>query len=315
LIDLLYKSFSGLRADRLAWKLSGDRLRILCYHGVCEDRLAGEPWVPSYFVTRSAFDSQLQYLHRNASVLPLSDAVRRLREQSLPAGAVSITFDDGYANNLHLALPLLQRYRMPAAVFLSTAYIESGDWYPFVKLKLLRLKDRSLTLPEYKSNPVDTVLQAAASHWPPVEASLTSEQRETLRPLTVSEVRGADSALIEFGAHSHTHGIARNETPERRGQEVRVSVGKVAAWTGRRAGIYSYPNGESGDFGEIEKEALRAEGITAAVTGIGGANRSSCDPLELKRYPFTLHHDKWRFRAEVTGLRSTLLSVAGSRQQ
>jgi peptidoglycan/xylan/chitin deacetylase (PgdA/CDA1 family) len=159
------------------------------------------------------------------------------------------------------------------------------------------------------------VLEAAASYWPLVEASLTSEQRETLRPLTVSEVRGADSAFIEFGAHSHTHGIARNETPERRIQEVRVSVGKVAAWTGRRAGIYSYPNGESGDFGEIEKEALRAEGITAAVTGIGGANRSSCDPLELRRYPFSLHHDKWRFRAEVTGLRSTLLSVAGSRQQ
>jgi peptidoglycan/xylan/chitin deacetylase (PgdA/CDA1 family) len=248
-------------------------------------------------------------------VLPLSEGVRRLRERYLPRGAVSITFDDGYANNLHLALPLLERYGMPAAIFLATAYIETGGWYPFLKLKLLRLRHGDLSLPDYKSSPVDAVLEATARYWPDVEVSLTSDQRETLRPLRVGDVSTADRKLIEFGAHSHTHGIPRNENLKRRSEEVRISVRKVAEWTGRPVQIFSYPNGELGDFGEPDKEALQAEGIRAAVTGIGGANRWPCDPLELKRYPMTLHHDEWRFRAEVTGFRTFLLSAAGNRTQ
>ena len=84
-----------------------------------EDRLRGEPWMPSYFVTRSAFEAQLQYLAQNATVLPLSQAVQRLAEGALPPGTVSLTFDDGYGNNLQLAQPLLKRYGMTATVFLA----------------------------------------------------------------------------------------------------------------------------------------------------------------------------------------------------
>jgi peptidoglycan/xylan/chitin deacetylase (PgdA/CDA1 family) len=240
----------------------------------------------------------------------LTESVERLQTGSLPRGAVSITFDDGYANNVAIAAPLLAKYGMTATVFLSSAYIESGAWYPFLQLKMLRLGDKSLQLPEYKSSPVDDVLRAAGAHWPAVEGRLTSDQRESLRPLSVAEVRAADFQTIDFGAHSHTHGIPRNEHPERRRAEVLTSVRKVAEWTGRPVAAYSYPNGGRGDFGDIEKEALRAAGVPIAVSGIAGANRWPCDPLELKRYPLTLHHDSSRFRAEVTGFRTLLLSVA-----
>ena len=106
--DLLYRALIVSGAERLAWRMSGDRLRILCYHGVCEDRLAMESWMPSYFVRRSAFERQLQYLSDHAVVLHLADAVDQLKAGSLPPNAVCLTFDDGYANNLHLALPLLR---------------------------------------------------------------------------------------------------------------------------------------------------------------------------------------------------------------
>jgi len=311
--DLLYRSFSKAGGDRLAWRLTPNSLRIICYHGVCDDGLAGEAWMPSYFVTRSAFEFQLEYLQRNTTVLALSDGVKRLTEGTLPRGAVSITFDDGYANNLQLAAPLLRQYGTPASIFLSTDYIETGELYPFLKLKFLRLAHRDLPLPEYKSSPVDTVRNAAAAYWPETEAKLTNAQRETLRPMTVNEVRALDSSLIELGAHSHTHAIARNETPERRRDEVQISVRKVAEWTGHPQQVFSYPNGEAGDFGDPEKQALRVEGVPAAVTGIGGFNRWPCDLFELKRYPVTLYHDESRFRAEVSGFRTMLLSMSGTR--
>jgi peptidoglycan/xylan/chitin deacetylase (PgdA/CDA1 family) len=228
---------------------------------------------------------------------------------------VALTFDDGYANNLHVAAPLLEKYGMTATVFLSTRYIETGEWYPFVQLKLLRLLKPGIRLPDYKTTPIDEVRMAAAPHWLDATPRLTDEQRDTLRPLTVAEVRAACGGVLEFGAHSHSHCIARNESDERRREEVTVSVRKVAEWTARPARLFSYPNGERGDFGDIEKTALRKTGVDAAVTGVSGANVSDTDLLELKRYPLTVFHDGARFRAEASGVRSAIMSMMPARFQ
>ena len=310
MMDLVYKAFSTLRGDRLLWKLGENRLRILCYHGICEDLLAAEPWMPSSFVTRSSFEHQLQYLRRYGVILPLLEALDRLRDGTLPAGASCLTFDDGYANNLHLALPLLEKYEVPASIFLATHYVETGDWYPFIKARLIRLKFGPDALPSYKRMPVDSFLESAAPLWATIEPERTQAQCDTLRPLTVDEVRSCcASSVVEFGAHSHTHCILRNETTERRREEVALSIRKVGEWTNRPVRTFCYPNGERGDFGEIDKAALRAVGVEAAVTGIGGANRLPIDPFELRRYPFTLQHDECRFQAEVTGLRTAIVTM------
>jgi peptidoglycan/xylan/chitin deacetylase (PgdA/CDA1 family) len=309
---ILYKSFSRLGGDRLAWQVSSNRLRILCYHGVCEDRVAGEPWVPKCFVSVSAFERQLEYLKENAQVLPLSESVARLRDGSLPACSVAITFDDGYANNLSLAYPLLRKYHMPATVFLSSAYMESGELFPFLKLQLIRLADPAgqAGAPSYKSDPLDKVLEWVGPRWHEVARSLTAEQHNALRPLTIGEVQIVYPEVIEFGAHSHTHCILRNESNQRRQEEVRSSIEKVAEWSRSAVRLFSYPNGERGDFSETDKQALRASGVEAAVCGIGGANDRRTDLLELKRYPVGIYHDQDGFRAEVTGLRTAVLAAS-----
>lgn len=314
---ILYDSFSKTGGDKLVWKLDSSRLRILCYHGLCEDRLAKEPWVPLHFVTISAFEKQMQYLQRNAHVLPLREAVTRLAEGSLPPRSVCLTFDDGHANNLELAYPPLRKYDMHATIFLSSAYIESGDFFPFLKVKLIRLDGgvdlSKVRLADYDTAPLDEVDRSAGPWWPEVSKRLSDDQRRTLRPLTVAEVKGADAKRIDFGPHSHTHCILKNETPERRRDEIRTSIRKVKEWTSRPLTFFSYPNGQRGDFNEADKQVLRAEGIHAAVTGIGGANNSRTEPLELKRYPIGLFHDDAGFRAEVTGLRSALRAASGRR--
>ena len=314
---ILYNSFSKTGGDKLVWRLDSNRLRILCYHGICQDNLAKEPWLPQYFVTASAFEKQLQYLARNSRVLPLREAVDRLRHGSLPPRCVSLTFDDGYANNLEMAYPLLRKYDMPATIFLSSAYIESGEFFPFLKLKLIQLDsgvDLAVSpLANYKTAALDQVDRTAARWWPQVYARLSEAQRQTLRPMTVEEVKGADMRLIDFGPHSHTHCILGNESVERRRNEIQISIAKVAQWTGRPVSVFSFPNGQRGDFDEADKAVLRAQGIQAAVTGIGGANNSRTEPLELKRYPVALYHDDAGFRAEVTGFRSALLAAGWRR--
>ncbi len=312
---VLLRLFSGTRCDRLVWRLDKSRLRILAYHGVCEDQLAREAWVPAYFVKRSAFEAQLSYLQRHAAMLRLSEAIARLRNNDLPDRCVCLTFDDGYANTLHVAYPLLEKYRMPATIFLATAYVESGDFLPFDRLRLIqsgrgRSSDSGSSADDplmgYRTKPLDLVLELASQEWNRVKPQVSQDQRESLRPLRAEELQRFDSRLIEFGAHSHTHCILSNETPARREAEIMVSVQSVRRWTGRPVRVFSYPNGQPRDFGERDKEVLRSQGIEAAVTTISGANRHGCDLFELHRYPVGLYHDGDAFAAEVAGFRKAL---------
>ncbi len=312
---LVLKTFLRLGGDRLAWRWNRRSLRILCYHGVCEDRLASQPWMPGFFVAASAFRRQLSYLKANATIVPLSEGVLAMQNGTLPPRAVSITFDDGYANNLHLAGPLLSEYQLPATIFLSSAYMASGELFPFLKVKLIHLKLGSnlaqRPLLEYKTSPLDEVLERANWWWPEIQRNLSEDQINSLRPLTVSEVRAFDSGLIELGAHSHTHCILKNESRERRDEEIRKSTAKVAEWTGRPTRLFSYPNGQRDDFGALDKEVLRSIGIRAAVSGMGGTNKTASDLFELRRYPVGLYHDQDAFCAEITGFRTAWRSIAG----
>jgi peptidoglycan/xylan/chitin deacetylase (PgdA/CDA1 family) len=298
--------------------LKGKGLRILAYHGVCQDGIANQAWVPKCFVKQSAFEDQLRYLRQNAIVLPLVEAVARLRNHTLPERSVSLTFDDGYANNLYMAFPLLQKYGLVATIFLSTAYVESGDLFPFDRLRLIQQTGRRESNPEieradclldYKSHPLDLVLQSADRRWRELTPHLNQDQHETLRPLRIEEISRFDSELIEFGAHGHSHSILRNETRVRRNQEIVLSIQRIAQWTGRSTRLFSYPNGQPSDFDERDKQLLQAQGIEAAVTGVLGRNQDGSDLLELRRYPVGLNHDKAGFATEVTGFRTSWRSI------
>jgi len=313
--SVAYKLVAGFGLDRLKLWLDSARLRIMAYHGVCEDRCMAEPWLPRHFVARSQFEQQLGYLKANARVLPLAEAVMRLQNGTLPSRTVCITFDDGYSNNLSLAYPLLERYGLPATIFLSTGFLEgASDFFPSDRWRLLReARDRSMppgdlggSLPDYKTTPIDVVLERVEQRWHQVQWRLSPELRETLRPLHADELKKFDPRLVDFGAHTHSHCILNNETPDRRRQEIVRSLECVSQWTGRPAQLFSYPNGQPGDFGELDKAVLRSQGVLAAVTTIPGANRRGCDSLELKRYPVGLGHDAHAFAAELTGWRTVL---------
>lgn len=85
---------------------------VLMYHTI--DRSG---WKLS--VTPETFERQMKYLGRNGRAVPLADVVAYVKgEKKLPAHAVAVTFDDGYRDALTTALPILERYRIPATVFI-----------------------------------------------------------------------------------------------------------------------------------------------------------------------------------------------------
>jgi peptidoglycan/xylan/chitin deacetylase (PgdA/CDA1 family) len=99
------------------------RLRILTYHRVNgthpKDRLSVSP---------DAFSQQMEELRASGRpLLAVDSALPALRgEVPLPDGAVAVTFDDGFRDNFTVALPILDRFKIPAAFLIATAHIGSS---------------------------------------------------------------------------------------------------------------------------------------------------------------------------------------------
>lgn len=109
---------------------------MLLYHRIAEVR--GDPQCLA--VAPDRFADHLDVLRHHAIPTTLEAMVERAEREAVPAGSVAITFDDGYADNLHTAVPLLTAAGLPATVFVSTAPLESGHefWWDELERALLR---------------------------------------------------------------------------------------------------------------------------------------------------------------------------------
>ncbi|MBV9081264.1 MAG: polysaccharide deacetylase family protein, partial [Acidobacteriaceae bacterium] len=109
------------------------KLLILCYHGLS---LRDEhEWAGYLFITAQRFRQRLACLRDlKATVLPLGEAVSRLKSGSLPPRSVVITFDDGFYDFLHHGVPILSEFAFPCTLYLTTYY--SGLRFPVMTLML-----------------------------------------------------------------------------------------------------------------------------------------------------------------------------------
>ena len=78
------------------------------------------------------FAEQIDHITKYYEIVSLDEAHKRLSSGYNPDVAVAITFDDGYKDNLENALPILEKYNLPAIIYITTRFPE-GDcrmwWY------------------------------------------------------------------------------------------------------------------------------------------------------------------------------------------
>jgi peptidoglycan/xylan/chitin deacetylase (PgdA/CDA1 family) len=114
---------------------------ILMYHRIA--RAEHDPW--SLCVSPDRFAQQLEVLRRRAAVVPLQNLFEAIPAARTNRPPVAITFDDGYADNLHCAKPLLERHDTPATVFIASGY--TGTRRAFWSDELVRIVLGAATLP------------------------------------------------------------------------------------------------------------------------------------------------------------------------
>jgi peptidoglycan/xylan/chitin deacetylase (PgdA/CDA1 family) len=284
---------------------SRGRLSVLIFHRVLPGRdalLPGEP-------TADEFDSLLGHLKEQFSVLPLSEAIVRLRDGSLPRSALAITFDDGYADNATVAAPLLRKHGLPATVFVATGYIDGGVMWNDIVIAAFRSAPStcvSLESPDLGSyrlesiadrhTAIDRVL-AQLKYRPAVERERQARSLleiaggELPRDLMMTSdmVKSLESSAIEIGAHTVTHPIlARIPSPDA-WREIVDSKHSLEALLGHAVALFAYPNGRPGqDFCAEHIRMAKKAGFTAAVSTAWGAASRASDPFQLPRFtPWT----------------------------
>lgn len=113
---------------------------ILMYHRVTEQSI--DPWALN--VSLENFREQMEVLKRCARVVALEEMGRSHEVGRIQDQAVAVTFDDGYANNLYQAKPILEQYEIPATVFVTSGYIGSQREFWWDELDYLLLRPGSL---------------------------------------------------------------------------------------------------------------------------------------------------------------------------
>jgi peptidoglycan/xylan/chitin deacetylase (PgdA/CDA1 family) len=295
---------------RLIWQTalslaSRGRLSILIFHRVLPERDALLPNEPS----AAEFDALMQHVKARFNVLPLSEGVRRLSVAALPERALSITFDDGYADNLAIAAPILRNHGLPATVFVATGYLDNGCMFNDAVIEAVRSTRRAeLNLepcglgrhsldsigkrraaidyllgeikylaPMQRVQSVRDVLLAADVPTPP--GMMLS--RDALRLLV--------DAGLDVGAHTITHPILARTPTDQAWQEIVDGKRDLERLLGRPVTLFAYPNGTPlRDYGAEHVRMVREAGFHAAVSTAWGAASRGSDMLQLPRFtPWT----------------------------
>lgn len=278
-------------------------LSILIYHRVLA---RPDPLFPGE-VDAVLFERQLRLLKCFYTPLSLSDAVQRLQNGNLPQRAACITFDDGYADNAQVALPLLRRHGMHATFFIATGYLDGGQMWNDTVIDAVRQAVGpvlDLRKHELGTFPVASLAQRQAAI-----ATLLGQlkylpfaRRQQLAMrirgqagvlagppamLSTAQLRQLHAAGMEVGAHTDSHPILSTLPDHAARQNIADGKRQLESLIQAPVTLFAYPNGKAGrDYGAPHVAMVKSLGFKAAVATDWGVARpgAELDLLQLPRF-------------------------------
>lgn len=314
----------GSRVPRAMIQRRGAGVLVLGYHGVRQFRTRPD-WL---LVEQGAFERQMRWLKAEFDVVGIDEAVEALRQGPVKDRLACVTFDDGYANNISLGLPVLQQFRVPATIYLATGYLGSPDMLWTVRLRGAIIGTRATTLSlnggsggprsvprtmRGRNRLVEEMKRDFAARPRPermrilehleVELGGATWSRDAFGFMNREELAaGASSGLLTFGAHTVHHEILGQCSDEVVAREVQDSVDAVRELGVPLSNTFAYPNGEPPDFDQRAQAAVEAAGCRAALTTIPGFNRDATHLLAMRRVLVPGHAGIAAFRQAAAGM-------------
>lgn len=286
---------------------------VLMYHRVLDTAQKRESFSsPSIVSSPAAFRAHMRLLRNHFDPVTPAEFHRRLHERDLRPGTCLVTFDDGWADNLANALPVLETERVPAVFFLATDFVGSDRsfWQEHV-CHMLTVAARApaptlqallseLGLAHLRTAPeasLKTAARKAVNDWksrsPEWIAELTSRLRDALaaeslngEPASIDrfmdwgEARRLGSGVARLGSHACSHTPLDHLPIAAATQELFASREKIRQLAAQNVDTLAYPNGNHND--EVAA-AAREAGYLMAFTTVSGTVAPGDDPFKLKR--------------------------------
>jgi len=291
------------RRGRPAW------LTVLNYHRVNVPEAAADVDAGVIDVTPDGFARQLRFLERHFTPIALGDLLARLDGGELPPNPVLVTFDDGYRDNLDIAVPVLRRHGIRATFFIATSYVAERRlfWWDRIEWIAKHSRRRRFTLeyPQVRDVDLDVagghehlrqivkdrrhldldrfltgLAEASGAPWTPaVEAELVGRL-----VMSWDDVRALRAAGMDVGSHTRTHRVLQTLPSEVLAGELAGSKADLEAQLGEPVQAIAYPVG-----GPVRDEpailrALEAAGYRLGFSyGTGLQPLATLDPLDVHR--------------------------------
>lgn len=288
--------------------LRDDALAIFLLHGVVET--ASRP-VRNYTGKHLSSDRFREVcedlLGAGGTPVTADEAVAGLSGSApLPPRAFLMSFDDGFANNLTVAAPILRELGLGAVFYVTTRFVaeNTGSWIDLIEDAVARTDRAQLRLPwEEAPRPIEDRIALLD------EIRRVVKSRATLDPYAVAadlmaaagtgafqpdpeldaklswpQVRELDAMPgFTVGGHSHTHRILAHLPPAELADELDRSLALLAHALARPVRHYSYPEGLAHCYSDAVIAALRARGVVCCPTAEPGPNRAGADLFRLRR--------------------------------
>jgi peptidoglycan/xylan/chitin deacetylase (PgdA/CDA1 family) len=304
---------------------AGARLTTLIYHRVlpAEDALFPEE------IHAQRFDETCGWLAAWFNVLPLDEAIVRLREERLPPRPLVITFDDGYADNHDVAMPILKRHGLCATFFIATGFLDGGRmWNDSVIESIRSAPGPDLDLRDIPDIQLDVLkVGSAQERRAAIEAVIAKVKYLPIAPrleavaalaqrcggklpddlmMSSQQVRSMHRNGMQIGAHTENHPIlASLSEPDMRGEILR-SKERLQQIVDAPVTLFAYPNGKPNqDYGPAARRAVGELGFVGAVSTAPGVAMRGTDPYQIPRFT-PWDRTRLRFGGRLAwGLRAT----------
>jgi len=260
-----------------------NRLRVIAYHTVND---------------KVSFENQLRYIFENFNVISSQDLKQFLQKMKpLPKNSVLITFDDGDVSVLENAIPLLEKYNLPAILFVITDLIDSTK--PFWWYEIEQLVDKKI---------------AYSKVWevkkiPNAERVVYLEELRTANPnnvnqnqLTTRELKLMHSKNVTIANHSHTHPMFDKSTRKELQSEMALSNSFLKENKFDHE-LFAYPNG---NFDIQSEEILKESTIKYAFLFDHRLNKKAINPLRISRIRVNSDANLDEFKTKILGLHPIL---------
>ena len=277
------------------------KLSILIYHRA---RAAPDPILHDV-MDAGTFRRQMELLSKEFNVLPLGEACKRLSSGALPARAACITFDDGYADNEEVALPILKALGLKATFFVATGFLDGGIMFNDAVIETVRqapvgiydlsefgLDTYSIDDNRSRRATIDALV-SKIKYLPVSERTATVKQIAAVMGSTLptdlmmrpAQIKRLHDEGMEIGGHTVNHPILAVLNEQHALAEIADGKHRLEEIIGAAVTLFAYPNGKPGqDYGPRDVQLVKRAGFEAAVSTTPGAANKASDMFELPRF-------------------------------